>query len=240
VAAARFDAVLFDAGGVFVVPDHVALGDALGQRFSAVDGHRAHYHALHALERDALSSRDKDADGVEHLDWTVYRRAWAHAAGDGDLDSVEHRLSRVWTALLWRARIEESVAALWRMHHRKVPIGIVSNASGQIEGILATQGVCQVGLGAGVPVSVVIDSHVVGYAKPDPRVFEPALAVLASQGITDRSRIGYVGDSFINDVAGAAAAGLVPLHLDPYGLYADLGHERIESLHDLLDMVGRG
>ena len=35
----------------------------------------------------------------------------------------------------------------------------------------------------------------------------------------------------------AAAAGLVPLHLDPYGLYADLGHERIESLHDLLDWV---
>ena len=156
------------------------------------------------------------------------------------LRTVEHRLQRVWTALLWRARIEESVAALWKLFNRNVPIGVVSNASGQIEGILATQGVCQVGAGAGVPVSVVSDSHFVGYAKPDPRVFEPALGVLAAQGVTDRSRIGYVGDSFINDVAGAAAAGLVPLHLDPYGLYADLGHERIESLHELLDMVARG
>jgi len=233
----RFDAILFDAGGVFVVPDHVALGDALGHRLASPDGHRAHYHALHALERDALNNREKDADGVEHLDWALYRRAWAETIGDTSPETIEQRLSRMWTALLWRARIEESVAALWKLHHRKVPIGIVSNASGQIEGILATQGVCQVGLGAGVPVSVVSDSHVVGYAKPDPRVFEPALAVLAAQGITDRSRIGYVGDSFINDVAGAAAAGLVPLHLDPYGLYADLGHERIESLHDLLGWV---
>ena len=34
-----------------------------------------------------------------------------------------------------------------------------------------------------------------------------------------------------------SAAGMVPLHLDPYGLYADFGHERITSLHDLLDWV---
>ena len=125
----------------------------------------------------------------------MYRGAWAEAIGDTSPHTVEDRLRRVWTALLWRARIEESVAALWKLFNRKVPIGVVSNASGQIEGILATQ------------------------------------------GITDGSRIGYIGDSFINDVAGAAAAGLVPLHLDPYGLYGDLGHERIESLHDLLDWV---
>ena len=233
----RFDALLFDAGGVFVVPDHIALGDALGHRPNSLDGHRAHYYALSALERDALSNKAKDADGIEHLDWSVYRGAWAKAIGDSEPDTVEDRLRRVWTALLWRARIEESVAALWKLFNRKVPIGVVSNASGQIEGILATQGICQVGAGAGVPVSIVSDSHVVGFAKPDPRVFEPALAVLAGEGITDLSRIGYIGDSFINDVAGAAAAGLVPLHLDPYGLYNDLGHERIQSLHDLLDWV---
>jgi FMN phosphatase YigB (HAD superfamily) len=49
--------------------------------------------------------------------------------------------------------------------------------------------------------------------------------------------VAYVGDSYLNDVKGAEAAGLVPLHLDPYGLYADRSHERIESLHELLGWV---
>ena len=81
---------------------------------------------------------------------------------------------------------------------------------------------------------MVIDSHVVGIAKPNPAIFEPALEAL---GWPDRSRVAYIGDSFINDVGGAEAAGLVALQLDPYGVYAAHGHERIASLHELLDWV---
>ena len=40
--------------------------------------------------------------------------------------------------------------------------------------------------------SCVIDSHVVGVAKPDPRIFEPALAAL---GLPASARIAYVGDT---------------------------------------------
>jgi len=231
--SARFDALLFDAGGVFVMPEPRVIGDALGLTTSVPHGHRAHYHALRTLEEGAMALGEGPA--VEHLDWNVYRAAYARQLGftEGDEESV-HRLSRIWSALLWRCRIEESVAALWRLYQRKVPIGVVSNASGQIEGTLCNQGVCQVGAGAGVPVSIVVDSHLVGVAKPDPRIFEPAMAALGSP---DPSRVAYIGDSFINDVGGAMAAGLVPLQLDPYGLYASNGHERIESLHDLFDFV---
>ena len=232
MTAPRFDALLFDAGGVVVIPDPIAIGAALGVPASLADGHRAHYHAMAALEHRALGNGG--AATIEHLDWSVYRNAYADSLGVTDDPAALARLERVWSALIWRSRIEESVAALWKLYQRKVPIGIVSNASGQIEGTLRVQGVCQVGEGAGVPVSVVIDSHVVGVAKPDPRIFEPALAVL---GNPDPSRVGYIGDSFINDVGGAIAAGMVPLHLDPYGLYADFGHERITSLHDLLAWI---
>ncbi len=232
MSSPRFDAVLFDAGGVVVMPDPGAIADALGVTASVSDGHRAHYRAQAALEHAAL-----DAGGartIEHLDWDLYRSAYAASLGVSDAALATQRLSRVWSALLWRCRIEESVAALWKLYQRRVPIGIVSNASGQIEGILRFQGVCQVGPGAGVPVSVVIDSHVVGVAKPDPAIFAPALEAL---GNPDPARVGFVGDSFINDVGGAAAAGLVPLHLDPYGHYEAFGHERITSLHDLLGWV---
>jgi putative hydrolase of the HAD superfamily len=103
----------------------------------------------------------------------------------------------------------------------------VSNASGQVEHALALAGVCQVGAGPGVPVRVVIDSHVVGVAKPDPRIFEFALEHF--DGV-DRSRIVYVGDSVRMDIGGARSAGLAPVLLDPYDDHADADFPRIRSL----------
>jgi putative hydrolase of the HAD superfamily len=81
-------------------------------------------------------------------------------------------------------------------------IGIVSNASGQIERTLANENVCQVGDGSGVPVLIVTDSHVVGVAKPEPEIFDAAIAVMH----VPRERIAYIGDSYINDVGGARNA----------------------------------
>ena len=44
----------------------------------------------------------------------------------------------------------------------------------------------------------------------------------------------HVGDSLRYDVAGAVAAGLQPVHMDPYGLCpAPGGHQHITSLTEL-------
>jgi putative hydrolase of the HAD superfamily len=239
-STARFDAVLLDAGGILVMPDPVAIGSALEPFAGSLPihrFHRAHHAGLRRLEHDAVL---RGPLAVEHLDWDDYRHGYIDSLG-APADEVEEAIAamkRVWSPLVWRFRIEESVAALWRLHHLRVPIGIVSNASGQIEGVLRNEGVCQVGEGPGVPVTCIVDSHVVGIAKPDPAIFAPALSALASlHGGLDPARIAYVGDSAINDVGGARAAGLVPLHLDPYGDYAGFEHERIASLHDVVDWV---
>jgi FMN phosphatase YigB (HAD superfamily) len=227
---ARFDAILIDAGGVVVIPDPNAIGDALDVPVTFSAGHHAHYRSLHALEMGAI----RDGTPIERMSWAVYRASYAALVGFHDGEAAVERLGRIWSPLIWRRRIEESIAALWRLYQAGVPLGVVSNASGQIEGVLRYQGVCQVGEGAGVPVTVVVDSHVAGFAKPDPAVFGPALAAL---GNPDPSRVAYVGDSLLNDVFGAQAAGLVPLQLDPYELYAEGEHERISSLHALVDWV---
>jgi putative hydrolase of the HAD superfamily len=112
-----------------------------------------------------------------------------------------------------------------------MPVGVVSNASGQIEGVLRRSGVCQVGEGPGTPVRVVIDSHVVGVAKPDPAIFDHALPHF--EGIA-RQRIAYVGDSVTMDIGGARAAGLHPILLDPHHDHPGADFERITSLGDLL------
>lgn len=222
----EFDAILFDAGGIFVLPDPTVLGPLLeyyGGDPSIERHRRAHYHAM------AVKSRA----GRLEADWDEYNHAYVASVGvpDHDVAAAAAMLGRTRTAHLWRWPIPESVVALRRLHEAGVPVGVVSNASGQIAEILARSGVCQVGEGPAVPVRVVVDSHVVGIAKPDPRIFEPALACFPG---VDQARIAYVGDSVTMDVGGARAAGLVPILLDPYGDHAGADFRTITTLHELI------
>ena len=77
----------------------------------------------------------------------------------------------------------------------------------------------------------VVDSHVVGVAKPDPAIFDHAAQEF---GGIDRSRIVYVGDSVTIDVAAATAAGLRPVLLDPYDDHVGAPFERIGEVAELL------
>lgn len=230
----RFDAILFDAGGVLVLPDPVAIGGVLGPLRGATDVPtlvRAHYAGIQAID---VAATRHPGRSLEHHDWDVYRRAYLVAARVPEEATAPAlaALRSLFSPFLWRFPLLESVSALWRLHRHGTPIGVVSNANGQIEGVLASQGVCQVGRGGGVPVTVVVDSDVVGVAKPDPAIFAPALAAL---GDPDPARVAYVGDSLFNDVGAASAAGLRPLLFDPYGFHAAAPCERLESLHRLLD-----
>jgi len=231
----RFDGVLFDAGGIFVIPDPVATSMALAP-FGGTSDHnrlmRSHYAGMEAL--DAVASKRTDGS-IDRVTWDIYRRSYVAAAGV----QTEHEaaaanaMRKLFSPYYWRFPLLESVAALSQLHYRRVPIGVVSNASGQIEQTLANLCICQVGPGAGVPVSIVTDSAVIGFAKPDPRIFSEAIAKLN----LDPGRIAYVGDSYVNDVGGARAAGLVPLLYDPFDDHAGYDCERVGSLHEVLEFV---
>ena len=110
-------------------------------------------------------------------------------------------------------------------------MGVVSNASGQIADVLSRSAILQAGEGPHVPVRVVIDSDLVGVAKPDPRIFDFALPYF--DGI-DRARILYVGDSVTMDIGGARAAGLHGVLLDPYDDHPDADFTRVRSLLELV------
>jgi FMN phosphatase YigB (HAD superfamily) len=227
------DAVWLDAGGVLVLPDPTVLAPLLAPygADTTLEGHqRAHYAAMAA----------KSLAGADEFDWHEYDLAYVRALGVGPFDREEAAtvLGRTRSAHLWRWPIPDSVAAVAALHAAGVPIGVVSNASGQIEGVLRRASVCQVGEGgACTPVRCVIDSHLVGVAKPDPRIFDHAAAFF--DGI-ERSRIAYVGDSVRMDIGGATAAGLRPILLDPYDDHAGAPFERIRSLSELVPMVARG
>jgi putative hydrolase of the HAD superfamily len=61
----------------------------------------------------------------------------------------------------------------------------------------------------------VVDSGVVGFEKPDPRIFRHAAAAL---GVEPAEAV-HVGDLYSVDVVGARAAGARAILLDPFGAW---------------------
>lgn len=223
----RFDAVLFDAGGVLVLPDPTVLAPLL-EPFGGATDHERHRRAHYA------GMADKSRAGSLEGDWNDYNLAYVASVGV-ETSLIEHAavvLDATRSAHLWRWPIAETLRALPRLAAAEVPMGVVSNASGQVEAELRRGGVCQTGSGAGAEMRVVVDSHVVGVAKPDPAIFDHALPHFAE---FERSRIAYIGDSVIMDIASATAAGLHPVLIDPYDDHAGADFERIASVEDAID-----
>jgi hypothetical protein len=70
----RFDALLFDAGGIFLLPDPISLGAIVhehGGNGSISAMTRAHYAGMAALDNAARSSNKDTIDGFS---WDPYRR----------------------------------------------------------------------------------------------------------------------------------------------------------------------
>jgi len=227
------EAVFLDVGGVFHLPDHRIVGEALrraGVRapLDATVLDRAHYAGVTAL----VDWPDGD-DGI----WTAYEEAYAREVGAppecvpdavAELD-VAFRVEGIWSRL-----VPGSLDGLRALHRTGVALAIVSNSDGTLEGRLAREGICQAGPGRGVPMAVVIDSAAVGVAKPDPAIFRIALE--ATGVAPDRAL--HIGDTVGADVDGALAAGVQPVHLDPYGFCSDDSHPHVPDLAAVAVLLG--
>jgi putative hydrolase of the HAD superfamily len=224
-------AILFDAGGVILYPDPDLILPPLNDAgyFPTVDQLiRGHYHAMRATETES----DRDW-------WSGYLRHYLTGAGIPEHSAADLAASMAstiygfaWTYANPVAR--DTLAALAR---RGTPIGIVSNADGNVQKALCRLGVCHVPGTADdvcVTVGTVIDSTVVGVAKPNPEIFGFALEDMELQA---DDGIWYVGDTLRYDVRGAQNAGLTPVHLDPFGDCSAPGdHSHIRSLPEILEL----
>jgi putative hydrolase of the HAD superfamily len=223
---AGVDAVFLDVGGVFHLPDHHRILDALRRAGVEVDPatlDRAHYAGVAALV---------DWPDDEHGIWRAYEEAYAAEAGvpAARLADAVAELDAAFSAKgMWSRVVPEAVDALRALAETGLALAIVSNSDGTLERRLAAEGICQVGPGPGVPMAVVIDSGAVGVAKPDPAIFRIALE---ATGVAPGAAL-HVGDAVGADVVGALAAGVRPVHLDPHGFCADTSHPHLRALAEL-------
>ena len=126
------------------------------------------------------------------------------------------------------------VPALTGLHAAGYRLGVAANQPITTEQMVA---------GIDVPLDLIASSDRWGVAKPDSRFFERIATELA----LEPGRIAYVGDRVDNDVAPAAAAGMIAIHIrrGPWG-YAHAGRASaagaiatIESLADLGEVLAR-
>ncbi|MGI9149184.1 MAG: HAD family hydrolase [Chloroflexota bacterium] len=227
------DAVILDVGGVFLVPHAEAVNPALepfGVYLSLEQAERAHYAGVRALDAG-------DEEAVR--DGSAYLSGYVEAVGVGDVDR-ESAIAQLHEAFsspsvdVWRQQVRGSVEGLRRLAQSGVKLGIISNADGSIEEQLRRSEICQVGEGLGVPVLAIIDSTVVGIAKPAAEIFRHALDPI---GVSPAKAV-YVGDTVRYDVRGARNAGLSPIHFDPYDLCASKhDHPHVRSLAEVGTML---
>ncbi len=222
-----FDAVLFDAGGVLVLPDPTVLAPLLAPYGGSTDldrHRRAHYAAM------AVKSH---LNHGEH-DWAAYDETYVRAVGVDD-DVVDARrpgprsVPDPGAVALADPRVVARSAPVARPRHP--PRGRVQRQRADRRHAVPGRHLPGRRRRRASTVRCVIDSHVVGVAKPDPAIFEHAAHEF---GGIDRSRIVYVGDSVTIDVAAATAAGLRPVLLDPYDDHVGAPFERIRDVGDLL------
>lgn len=220
------DTVFLDAGGVLVFPNWDLVAGALARH-----GVRTTGAALAAVEWDAKHAVDTGAAGEPDLvrGWLVFGQVFTRA-GVTDRDAIDAALAELQRYHaehnLWERVPDGVIPALQRLRASGRKLVVVSNANGRIAAALGRAGIAP-------HVDVIIDSFDLGVEKPDPRLFELALARAGAQAATTL----HVGDLFHTDVVGARAAGIRAVLLDMADLYGDFDCERVRSLGELADQL---
>ena len=222
------DAVIFDVGGVLLLPDPSAGRAALerlGYFPADEEWRRAHYSTNLVL--DAQEGKP---------DWAAARRAFAAALGVhvDHIDATVPLLERLMVSTPY-VPVDGAAETLRLLANAGYKLGIVSNAFGTVADDLSAQRICSTTANGLPQVGIIIDSHLVGLEKPDPRIFHLALHSLD----VEPSQAVYVGDTVKFDVNGVLAAGLHPVHIDPFR-FCDGNHPHIADLAELVNWLVHG
>jgi HAD superfamily hydrolase (TIGR01509 family) len=175
--------VFLDAGGVIVLPDRDLVAGALRRIGIEIDRDavpRAHYRTVRAFDRGDVPTANYLQALCSELGILPGRTVEASAAL---AELADRRRSG---EILWSQPTPGALSTIAGLRRRGLPVVIVTNSDGHAEQNLRDCGL------AGVPV---IDSEVVGVAKPDVRIFEAALT-RAGAGIRATDVV-HVGDATV-------------------------------------------
>jgi putative hydrolase of the HAD superfamily len=222
--------VLFDAGDTLLAPAPsfqgrfvaVAADQGLPLEEAAVDA------AIAAAVRAAAWPDDWTDPATQRAFWMGFYREVLSSLGHADdgLQLAEALFASFSDPASYQL-FDDVRPALEELTGRGLTLGVVSNFEPWLADILALQEIDHL-------FATVSISGVLGVAKPDPGIFEAALAEAGA----DPSSTVHVGDQPANDVAAARAVGITPVLIDRFARYPepDDAH-RVEDLRGLVKLV---
>ena len=188
---------------------------------------RAEWQARVHLD-DQVFARAAGASTETQESATRYMRFVLEGLGVADGSTVERvaEWRRTYNPPLgvWTAHDPQAPESLALVRRSGARVAAISNSNGSVASVLAA-------VGLGPYLDFVVDSGEVGIEKPDPRIFELALA----RADVAPAEAAYIGDFYSIDVKGATAAGLRAVLLDPGGFW---GARDCAMAPDLLSAVG--
>jgi putative hydrolase of the HAD superfamily len=218
------ETVFLDAGGVLVFPNWTRVSDALARHGVAVPAEmlaQAEFRAKRRLDLgETISATNDTQRGWLYFNLTLEEAGVDRTArSDAALDELRTYHSG---ENLWESVPDDVMPTLNALRAMGLALVVVSNANGKLRYLFD-----RVGLTSAV--DVLFDSHEEGVEKPDPRLFQIALARAHARPETTL----HIGDLYHVDVIGARAAGLHAVLLDIAGLYDGYDCPRIRAFSEL-------
>ncbi len=215
--------LLLDAGGTLLFPDEEILVRTVADEGIVLEPDRvydAHFDLLHQYDLCQRSTSKAPQISLRGFfsDLLVSAgapRAVAERATERLL--ARHEETSLWT--FTKPWVAETLATL---RENGISMAVISNSDGRVMRQLEACGIAHY-------FEAVFDSNIVGFEKPDARLFLHALGEL---GLHPEETV-YVGDYWHVDVVGANAAGIGAIHIDPLGRYADWPGVRLKDIRAL-------
>ncbi len=233
-----FEIIFFDAGDTLVHPRPSFSGlfvQVCGEFGLEIDEERVHEVAGAIMS--GLTERQRagwtfsaDPAGSRAFWADFYNSALRGLGADGDTTDMAMALYDTFSDPNNYQAFPDVKPALEALKSEGYELGIISNFEPWLESLLH-----QLGL-RGYFAHITI-SGVVGVEKPNPRIFELALA----RAGVEACDAAHVGDSVASDVEGALEAGITPILIDRHGRHPETGILRVSDLREipsLLDGAG--
>jgi HAD superfamily hydrolase (TIGR01549 family) len=215
--------LIFDAGGTIVFPDFTYMEEVVNKIDIWVSKDE-----LFNIHCDLIYDLDVQTHQSGHLadpfpngypDTLLKGILTDNEQRDAIINTIEERSRQ---KSLWTASFPWVKESLDLIKSSGFSMSVVSNSDGRVNQILKDLDLISF-------FDQVFDSDIIGYSKPDSRLFNTALNALNLE--PDEAL--YIGDVYYIDVWGANQAGIGAIHLDPRSLYKDWQGVHIRSVANL-------
>lgn len=220
--------VFFDAGNTLVFADRsktLAPLEAAGFSPTQEQLHAAERFTKRKIDAELDARHPHDRSPVDKAFWTIYYTHLIEALG-APATLIAPCAAATRTSGNWSRLLPGTREVLLELRARGLKLGVISNSDGGIEAILRA-------VGLGDCFDTYTDSGNVGVEKPNPGIFQQALASLDAQAEASV----YVGDSYALDYRPAKSVGMGAVLMDVAGTYRDDSYLRIAELSELLRLL---